>query len=410
MRETEVGLQTPTGLSNTPTLDLNPPASVGSLMVPELQTQLKPEQRVDFSKFSPDQMRRIQQIAQSVSLDDTGSMMSFAMEPQRHVNDALDELVAGYTAADAGVVGEITIELATAIKRTNLTKMKREANGEDWVASSFGKLPVVGQYFSAFRHYQLTHKKISGLIEKVEDKANKEFTKVKAGVNKLDSVFDVTLANIQDLELYVAAGHIVLEHARKEFAARAVIANEKRDPILASALRDYQTRISTFETRLVRMHLGVTDSLLSLPQIRQAQQAGNNTMFTIMDTMLFDMPKLKRAIIMLGALKSIRDASANDAKRQAAMREVDQVAGDTVSEVYLASLKQQGEGINRLADLTHKAETILQTLAQGAELETQNAVIRKQVIEGVSQIKHKFVSDLQAQSDKFVQNQARLAV
>ena len=408
MRETATGVENTTGLSMTPTLNLNPATSAGSLIVPELQTQLKPEQRVDFSKYTPDQMRRIQQIAASVSLDDTGSMMSYAMEPQRRVNDELDGLLAGVTAADAGVVGDLTIELATSIKAMNLAKMKKEANGEDWFASSFGKLPLVGRYFSAFRHYQLTHKEITKHIEAIETKAEKEFTRVKAGVNKLDSVFDTTLRNIKELELYVAAGHIALEHARKDYAARAAIANEKRDPVLSAALQDYQGRIATFETRLVRMHIGVTESLLSLPQIRQTQRAGSISMSSIMDTLLFDMPKLKRLILMLSALKSIRDANAAESRRQAVLQEMDKIAGDTVSETYLTALQSQGGGLARLAALSQTADTILQTLARGAEIETENSRVRQQIIQGVGEVKRKFVSDLQAQSDKFLQTQAAL--
>src|SRR5260370_40080178 len=98
MRETATSLDNTAGLSTTSTLSLTPAVSAGSLMIPELQTQLKPEQAVDFSKFNAEQVRRIQQIAASVSMDDTGSMMSFAMEPQRRVKDALDGRLAGVTA------------------------------------------------------------------------------------------------------------------------------------------------------------------------------------------------------------------------------------------------------------------------------------------------------------------------
>ena len=405
MRESTTAFDNLQGLSTTSALDLVPPTKQGSLVVPEYKSQMAPDQQVDFSQFNPEQMRRIEQIAASVSLDDTGSMMSFAMEPQRRVNDVLDSLLAGVTAADAGVVGDLTIELATTIKAMNLAKMKREANGEDWFASSFGKLPLVGRYFSAFRHYQLTHKEITKHIESIEAKAEKDFTKVKAGVSKLDSVFDATLINIKELTLYVAAGHLVLQRACRDYKARAAIASERRDPVLSSQLRDFGSRMGTFENRLVRMHLGIAESLLALPQIRETQQAGSIEMFSIMDTLLFDMPKLKRLILMLAAVKSIRDAQRNERRRQEVLQEMDKVAGETVADVYLTALQSQGGGIARLAALSQTADTILQTLARGAELETENARARKQVIEGVGEVKRKFVADIQAQSERFIQSQ-----
>jgi uncharacterized protein YaaN involved in tellurite resistance len=406
MRETATGLDA--GLATTTPLSMTPAMPSDNLPIPALESKLKPEHQVDFSKFTPEQMRRIQNIAASVSLDDTGSMMSYAMEPQMKVNEALDSLLEGVTAADAGAVGDLTIELATSIKVINLQKMKREANGQDWFASSFGKLPLLGQYFSAFRHFQLTHKKITAHLDRIVGKANTEFTRVKAGVDKLDHVFDVTLGNINDLELYLAAGHIVLEHGRKEYARRAELARQRRNPVEYAALQDFQGRIDTFETRVVRIHLGVADALLTLPQIRQTQKAGGITMFSIMDTLLFDMPKLKNLILMLAAVKSIRDANASESARQKVLQQMDQIAGDAVSDVYLSSLQSQNGGIARLAQLSEKANTILQTIARGAEIEAQNAITRKKIVDGVGEVKRKFVADLQAQSEKFIRTQAAL--
>jgi hypothetical protein len=156
------------------------------------------------------------------------------------------------------------------------------------------------------------------------------------------------------------------------------------------------------------MHLGVTESLLSLPQIRQTQQAGSIAMFSIMDTLLFDMPKLKRVILMLSALKSIRDANAAESRRQSVLQEMDKIAGETVSEVYLTALQSQGGGMARLAALSQTADTILQTLSRGSEIETENARVRKQIIDGVGEVKRKFVADLQTQSERFLQNQVAL--
>jgi uncharacterized protein YaaN involved in tellurite resistance len=377
------------------------------LPVPIAEPAVPPANRIDFAKFTEAQQRQIRDIAASVSLRDTTSIMSFALEPQQRVQQALDELLKGISTHETGIAGELLIELATNVKALNLRKMQREVAGEDWVAGSLGKLPFFGQWFSAFRHFQLTHKQVLGYLETIEDKSSKEATRVRAAIQKLDRLFDVTLANIRELELYQAGGQLALESAHKEFAELATVASQKREQILNAELRDFQSQLSLFETRLERMNLGVADSLLSLPEIRLTQEAASIELGNMMDAVHFDLPKLKRRLIRFAAVNTIRDGQKSSDARRAVLRQIDEAGQEELAEAYARAKDSQGRGLEELAALTTQADGILRMIEQGAQKDIENRAIRQRTADGIVELQDRFLRSLQAQADKFVADTAR---
>jgi hypothetical protein len=72
-----------------------------------------------------------------------------------------------------------------------------------------------------------------------------------------------------------------------------------RSPVLFSGLRDMAEQINAFETRLVRMNIAVADAMVTIPQIRTAQEAARIEIRNIVDATLFDMARLKGAVLQV---------------------------------------------------------------------------------------------------------------
>jgi hypothetical protein len=68
--------------------------------------------------------------------------MTFGAEPQRRMNAFLDDMLKGVRTDEAGVAGELIVELAGAIKGINLPKMKEEVAGQGGIAGALARLPV----------------------------------------------------------------------------------------------------------------------------------------------------------------------------------------------------------------------------------------------------------------------------
>jgi len=374
----------------------------GTENLPALSYALTPEHQLDLTKYQPAQMSRIEQIAAAVSFNDTNTLLSFGSEPQKKLNDYLNQLLEGIRTSDVGAAGDLTIELATTIKAIHLQKMKREVEGQDWVASTFGRLPVVGKWASALRYFQLSHKQITSHLDTIEKRAQQDMTKLGAINSKLDRMVDASIENLKDLELYLAAAQIVIKRARVEFEQRRQQVAQSRDLVEITKLRDFGEQINAFETRAVRMHIAYAESMISIPQIRASQTASRIEIGNIMDTILFDLPHLKRAIVQVASLEQTGRASkANEARRELT-RQISAIGADQLQEVYLKAKESQGGSEKDVAMLAQVADKLLQTIELGHKLDVENAKKREQAVSDIDQIKRKFVDGILAAGDQFV--------
>jgi uncharacterized protein YaaN involved in tellurite resistance len=96
--------------------------------MPMLANALPNSQLIPLDKFDEERRKRIAEIADTVSIGDSNSIMTFGAEPQRRMNAFLDEMLKGVRTDEAGVAGELIVELASAIKGINLPKMKEDAD------------------------------------------------------------------------------------------------------------------------------------------------------------------------------------------------------------------------------------------------------------------------------------------
>jgi uncharacterized protein YaaN involved in tellurite resistance len=338
----------------------------------------------------------------SVSFAETNSLLSFGADAQRDLSQHLDQLLDGLRAGDAGRAGEITIALATTIKDLHLPKVKREIAGEDGLAGVLGRIPVVGGWFSALRALQLNRRKITDHLSNIEKKAQAQLTTLRSMHDKLDRLTDQSITHIKTLELYMAAGQILVKRARVEFESKRAAAEQSGDVIEISRLRDFAEQINAFETRVVRIHLAHSQSIVSVPEIRASQTASAIEMNNVMDSILFDLPNLKRAILNVASLAETAKASkATDARRQLS-RELNSIGSEELQAAYLKAKESQGDFVADVAVLAQSADKLLQTIELGRKLDVANIGKRAKAIADLSDLNHKFTAGLLESGKQFV--------
>ena len=370
---------------------------------PMLHYELQADRQIDLNKFSDEQKARINQIATSVSFSDTNSLMSFGADAQRELSKHLDQLLEGMRTSEAGRAGEITIALATTLKDLNLPKIKQEVAGQNSLAEQFGKIPFVGDWFSALRALQQNHKKITEHLNAIEQKSQAQLTTLRSTNEKLDRLVHASIEHIKNMELYMAAGQILIKRARLEFEQKRVAVEQSRDVVEIAKLRDFAEQINAFETRIVRMHIAHSQSIVSVPEIRATQTAATIEMNNVMDSILFDLPALKRAIVNVAALAETAKASKATDARRALSRELNGIGSDQLQDAYLRAKNSQGDFAADIAALSQSADKLLQTIALGRRLDIENADKREKSINDLNALNHKFTNGLLESGDQFVQ-------
>ena len=370
--------------------------AVGTM--PMLANALPDSRLIPLDKFNDAQRQHIMEIAAAVSTADSNAIMTFGAEPQRRMNAFLDDMLKGIRTDETGPAGEMIVELASAIKGINLPRIKEEIAGEDGIAGMLAKLPVVGGRFSALRHFQETRKEIHQHLERIEKKASVEMGRLQAENTAADARARETLVNLRELEIYLAAGQVALVKAREDFAAlkSKVEATQPPDPVLFSELRDSAEQINAFETRLVRMNIAIADAMVTIPQIRTTQEAARIEIRNIMDAMLFDMPRLKGAVLQVAALNQINKAAASTEARRRIAREIGQIGADALDQAYTNAKMSQGGAADDVHILENIASHLLDTISKGAKISDDNRCKREEAQKRIEALKAKLVDGLRA--------------
>ncbi|MFV0321248.1 MAG: toxic anion resistance protein [Alphaproteobacteria bacterium] len=353
--------------------------------LPVLVMALAENELVDTSDFTPEQHQRIDEISHRVDFKDTNSILLFAAEPQQKISSFMDTLLADVKSEDVGVAGDLAVELGNGIDSMHIQQIKNQLDGKGiaaipligpWLSKTFG----AAKYFYHRKEKFLTQ--IDRIIAKAEDRKH-ELIKNNA---KLDILVDNVEDHINELELWIAGGEKALVRGRAEFEAQKAQI-DINDSLEAAKLVDFADQINAFETRLIRLKAFYTESIVSIPQIRATQQAGKIEIQNIFDGMLFDLPRLKNAVIRVGALLNIHKAQAEDDKRREASRKIAEIGADMLDQAYTTAKESQGNITEEVDALASVSQKLLDTLKKGIEIDRENAKKRADAEAKLTEVK-----------------------
>ena len=364
--------------------------------------RIAPADLVDVASLDPGRRQKGDSIGQSVTARDSNAIATFGSGPQRKLSGFLDQLLTGTRAEEVGLAGELVTELATDIKALDLPAVKREVDGQ---APVLARLPVVGKYYSALRRFRAMQKTVVEHLATIEQKAETHLGKLKASNAGLDRLLDATEDNLRELEAWVAGGQQALLRMRAELEAERASLSESHDPVALAKLRDTGEQIDAFETRLVRMHVAFTRGVLSIPQVRIAQQAGRIEIQNTLDTILFDLPDLKSAIVRVAALHQISRAGDATAARRKIGQELQQIGIDALDQAYTKAKQTQGDMGADVELLSRMGDKILATLDKGLEIDRENRVKREQAVQQLGEVRLRLMDGLRGQAEQARQPQ-----
>ncbi|WP_158554693.1 toxic anion resistance protein [Methylovirgula sp. 4M-Z18] len=364
-------------------------ATAGS--VPELANIYDSSHQIDVAHLGSDALAKLDQIVATVPKLDSAAVNAFGVEPQTRANQFLDQLLEGIQTGDAGPSGALLAELATGVKAINITGLQREAaNGQSIMANFLQRLPWLGKYVSAFQAFKANYRKIIDHFSDIEKRGQSEMAKLTAMDSKMDRLVAENLSNLRELEVHLAAGQRILTRERERFAARRTAAITNNDPVELAAVRDFGEQINGFETRLLRLHMALTDAMQSIPQTRTAQTAGRIEYRNIMDTLLFDLPRLKAAIVRIAALKQISDASKSSDARRKLANSMAQAGVQALDDAYTKAKQSEGGALAEIAMMGDIADRIIGIVDKGAQIDVKNREERIKAQQALTQIKQKF--------------------
>ncbi len=368
---------------------LTPPAIVGARFSAH---------RTDLATLADaDRARMVQVVKANPSLD--GQMINaFGSDAQRNANRYLDELLQHVSTKDTGRAGDILAEVAQQVKLLDIPGLRNEAMGRPTVARVLSKVPVLGRQLfkgmSAFERFRQRHRQVVDHFNKIETDARNEMARITGMDSKLDKLVAVNLASLSDLRIHLLAGQVVLEREARRYSAMREEALAGQDPIVLAQVRDFGEQINAFESRLLRIHAAMTDALLSVPQTRLTQSAGRIEYRNIMDTLLFDMPRLKSAVLRIAALKQINDASKASEARRKLVQSMSEAGVVALDRAYIRAKESEGGALAEIAKLGDAADRIIGLIDKGSQIDERNREERDRAHQQLDEVRNKFTQGL----------------
>ncbi len=364
---------------------------------PSLALQLAPADMVDTARFDAPRKQQVAVIAASVSVADSNTVATFGAGPQRKLSGFLDQLLTGVRADEIGTAGALVTELATGLKMLDLPGVRREVEGR---AGLLARLPIVGRYVSALRRFRAMQKQVVDHMAAIERKAEVHLGKLKASNAGLDRLLDATEANLRELEVWVAAGQQALMRLRDGFEVERLALATSRDAVGLAKLRDMAEQVNAFETRLVRMHVAFTRGVLAIPQIRTAQQAGRIEIQNTLDTLLFDLPDLKGAIVRVAALNQISRPSEATAARRRIGRELEEIGVKALDRAYTLAKTTQGDMAGDVDTLSRVTDKMLATIDKGLQIDRDNRAKRDAAVQQLGEVRERLMDSLRNHAEQ----------
>ncbi len=355
--------------------------------LPALVSALSNDQLVDVTSFSQEQLQRVDEIAVSVDFDDTNTILMFAAAPQKKMSEFMDVLLEDVRAEDVGVAGDLAVELSNGIDSLELQKLKNQIEGNGLL----GSIPLIGPWLQrtmgAAKYFYSRKEKVLEQIERVALKAEDRKRDLMQNNVRLDTLVQNVENHIDELEVWIAGGEKALLRGRDEFEEKKRNIDPS-DSLEATKLLDFSNQINAFETRLLRLKAFYTESIISIPQVRATQQAGRIEIQNIFDSMLFDLPRFKNALIRVDALMKTHKAQMENQKRHEAAEKVAQVGADMLDQVYTSAKQSQGSITSEVDGLVEVSNKLLDTLRKGMDIDKENAKKRAEASEKLAHAKH----------------------
>ncbi len=355
--------------------------------LPALVNALTEDKLVNTADFNAEQRTRAAEYGNSVDFKDTNSILLYGAPAQQKISDFMNSLLADVKSEDVGIAGDLAIELGNGIDSMKIEKIKKELDGGGIV----GSIPFVGPWlvrsFGAAKYFYHRKEKFLTQIDRIIVKAEDRKHELIKNNAKLDTLTENVENHINELELWIAGGEQALMRGRNEFDDQKA-SLDISDSLEAAKLVDFADQINAFETRLMRLKAFYTESIISIPQIRATQQAGKIEIQNIADGMLFDLPRLKNAVIRVGALLNIRKAQSEDDKRREASRKIAEVGADMLDEAYTSAKESQGNITEEVEMLSSVSQKLLDTFKKGVEIDRENAAKRAEASQKLVEVKN----------------------
>ena len=346
-------------LDDVPTLEVNQPD-----MLQKAETA--PEAGPDLSVLSPAEQKAVLDFAKQIDLNDSNQVLQYGVAAQKNIADFSETALNKVKTKDMGEIGDMVSSLLVELK----TFDEPEKKG---FAGLFKKASTNIETMKA------KYGKAEDNVDHIAAELDKHKLTLMKDVAVMDQMYDKNLEYFKQLTMYILAGQKKLAEER---ATTLVALRDKAAqtglPEDAQAANDFENKCIRFEKKLHDLELTRVISLQTAPQIRMIQNSDQLMMEKIQTTIMNTIPLWKNQMVLsLGIQDSARAMQAQrkvtDMTNQLLQKNADMLKMATVE-----TARESERGIVDIETLKHTNESLISTLDEVLQIQTEGAQKRRE--------------------------------
>ena len=334
---------------------------------PSVPVQVQDAQIVqeESDRFTPEEMDKIRNFAQTIDIKDTNTVLQYGVGTQQKLAEFSESALASVKTKELGEVGGLLADLVSEIK----------TSGEE-------KKGIFALFQSAEKKIENRRAQFATSeknVDRIADALQDHQVVLMKDIALLDKLYDRNHLYFKELSMYIEAGKIRLQNVREgELADLRAKAEESKLPEDVQALDDLNNKCERFEKKIHDLELTRTVSLQMAPQIRMVQN--NDTLMSekIQSTLVNSLPLWKSQMLLaLGIAHSQEAAKAQkmvaDATNEMLIRNA-----ETLKDATVTSAREYERGIVDMETLKKTQASLISTIDEVIKIQDDGRAKRRE--------------------------------
>lgn len=350
----------------------------------DAETPAEVKQETSLAQFTPDEQRQINSVAERIDITDSNAVLGYGASAQRKVSDFADGALQSVRAKDMGETGQVLSSLLVELKH----------NGEPKKGFLGGLFSNASKRFEELKtQYSTTEQNVDRLVKLLE---GHEQQLIK-DIVQLDKLYDKNKLYFKEVSMYIEAGKIRLEKARKEeLPVLEAKARETGSPEDAQAAKDFADMITRFEKKIYDLELSRTVCLQSAPEIRMVQNSDTIMSEKIHSTIINVIPMWKTQMVL--ALNNYHTQEAVKAQQAVteATNEMLKKNAEALHQSTVDTAKASERGIVDIETLQNTNQQLISALDEIQQIQEDGKIARaeaeKELVRIEQELKDKMIT------------------
>jgi uncharacterized protein YaaN involved in tellurite resistance len=356
-------------------------------MINQNSSQRQELQIIELEKLHPAQKEKADQIASSLDVTDSQSVIQYGVGAQSNISDFSDTILSNVRSKDSGYIGETLTDLGVKVKSLKIDKL----GSNNFLAS----IPVIGNFVSSVKRFISRYEAVSTQLEKIVDELEKARMQLLRDIEMLDSLFEKNLEYLSELDLYIAAGQIKLKELdTTTLPEMQKNVQESNDPAEVQKFQDFSQMVDRFEKKLHDLKLSRTISIQTSPQIRLIQNNDQLLVEKIQSSILNTIPLWKNQVII--ALSIFRQKNALELQKSITSTTNDLLTknSEMLKTGSVETAKENEKGIVEIETLKKVNQDLISTIEETINIQREGKQKRRQAESELTKIEDELNSKL----------------